>query len=130
MLNNYRTSQFLDIVRLIEDLSELDSESDFHIAKDVKDRAIKVLNLLRGMGGIDFPKVLPEGEECVSFTWESHPWKTFLTIYPDELEGTTYNRQSGIRCSESLGNEDNAVDIERISQSIRVVPKPTTVDLL
>lgn len=129
LFNNYRTSQFFDLVRLIEDLSELDADSEFHIAGDVKKRAVKVLYLLRGMGDIDLPKVLPEGEECLSLTWENHPWKTFLTVYPDELEGITYNRETGIRCRELLGDEEKAVDIERISRSISVAPKPTTADL-
>lgn len=128
-LSNSKANQFFDILLLLDDLSSLHSGSDFHIGKGVKDRAVSLLCLLGGAEQLELPKVLPEGEECLSLTWDRHPWKTFVTIYPDEVEGTTYNRVSGIRCTAPLSADDASIDPKRIFEALAVVPKPNTVDI-
>jgi hypothetical protein len=127
-ISNSRTSEFFDIIYLLDDLSAQDVDSDFYIGAEVKTRAIEILSWLKDVGHIELPKVLPEGPECLSLTWDRHPWKSFLTIYPDEVEGMTYNRTTGIRCTEQLESAGVGINPLRIFSALAVVPKPNTVD--
>jgi hypothetical protein len=126
-LNNWRSSEFYDIIQLLEDMSHFDPSDDFYVGERVKNRAVKILSYIKECHTIDFPKILPEGAHCLSLTWEKGRIKSFLTVYSDEIESTNYHRGSGIRCVQSLGREDQ-IEFQNISHVLAAVPKPTTVD--
>ncbi len=126
-LNNWKLHQFYELVQLLEDMSKLEADDDFAIGMEVKNRALIILSLIKESFEIDFPKLLPEGHECLSFTWEKNEVKNFLTIYNDEIENTVYSRKSGIRCVQSLGVGEG-LDLNKLATALATKPRTLSAD--
>ncbi len=126
-LSNWRAAEFYEIINLIEEMSRFDPKDDFFVDSAIKDRAITILAYLKDFHSIEFPKVLPEGSDSLTFTWDMRPLKNFLTIYQSEIENTVYNKLTGIRCLQTFG-EEKGLDFNQISNALALIPNSSTVD--
>lgn len=126
--NNWRNNELHDLISLLENMSDLDADDSFHVGGCVRDRAIKLLIFIARQHHVDFPKILPEGEDCLSLTWDKGALKSFITIYPDEVESTLFNRTSGLRCVYQISDGDE-INFSNVSRALAETPVAKTVDV-
>lgn len=124
--NNFRNSVFFEIAATLTEMANLDPTSDFYVGHDIKLRAEELVAKIRDLQNIDFPKILPEGEESISFTWNYGKIIKLLTIYNDEIESTILNTSTGFRCTHQVSDGPN-IDLVKIAEALETRPKSETI---
>lgn len=109
------------MVFALDKMSELDEEDNFYVSSEIKNTAVKILSYVK-QTDYPMPKILPEGGDCLSLTWDSPSLKRFLTIHEDELESTVYSKVGNFRCVQFSRLENGFHTL------INAVPKAVTVE--
>jgi hypothetical protein len=108
--SNWLNSIKFDLISALEKLSALSPDDDYYLDPHVKERATFLLAYLLDNYEIDPPKLLPEDEETVSFTWQNGKIKQYLSIDTEHYDVLHLNTQSNVRCENLFGNEISTVD--------------------
>lgn len=123
--SNWEVSIFADLQQAIAKLTKLDQEDDFHLEPDAASLAIDILGVLRNCYELSPPKLLPEGNEDVSFTWDVGQIKTYLNVSPDGVEAMRLDKGTWNKSLESLSN-GGSLNYVRLMEILHLIPRTET----
>jgi hypothetical protein len=103
--NSLRGEKFAALHHTLLTLSTLHDDHDYHLPRNVAQRASDFLGVLSKNLDIDPPLFFPQDGEAAVFTWDVGSIKRLLTVDSDELDLMAVNRKNMVRCDYDLPSD-------------------------